>query len=208
MSIDLSTIPRTAVERWLGVVRLPLNAAAAVTRHGQDESWPPALAFDSFEARVKAAAASVLRDDKLKEAAEAGEQRVARLRDAVALEAAAEQKRQQADQQLAQRRDGAQQRASDARERAENQKDQLESQEDAAKRRVREQAEAKEQELDETVQESQELIDERARAAEQKRLRDERDALAERKKAVAAKSRALKLDKAAETTRNRRKANS
>jgi hypothetical protein len=206
MPIDLSTIPRTAVEQWLGVVRLPLTAAAAVTRHGDDESWPPALAFDSFEARVKAAAASVLHDDQLAEAADLGEQRIARLRDAIALEAAADQKRMQADEELAQRRDGAQQRANEARERAVEHKGQLEAQEDAATRRLREQAEAKQRELDEAARERQEVFDDRARVAEQKRLKDERAALAERKKAVAAKSRALKLDKATKTTRQRRKA--
>ncbi len=205
---NLSTLPRTAVEQWLGVVRLPLTAVAAVSHHADDESWPPALAFDAFEARVKSAAAAVLHDDKLAEAAEQGEQRVARLRDAVALEAAAEQKRQQADQELAQRREEARQRADQAQDRAEDTKEQLEAQETAAKRRVREQAAAKERELDEVNERSQALIDERARAAEQKRLQAERAALAERKKAVTAKSRALKLDKATETTRQRRKANS
>ena len=205
---NFSTIPRTALEQWLGVIRLPLTAAAAVSHHSQDESWPPALAFDAFEARVKSAAAGVLHDDKLAEAAEQGERRVARLRDAVALEAAAEQKRQRADQELDQRREQAQQRASDADGKAEAAKEQLDAQETAAKRRVREQAAAKERELDEVNERSQELIDERARAAEAKRLQDERAALAERKKAVAAKSRALKLDKATETTRQRRKANS
>ena len=77
MSIDLSTIPRTAVERWLDVVRLPVTAAAVVTRHQQDESWPPALAFDAFEARVKRFAATVLRDDTLAHSADADWQRVA-----------------------------------------------------------------------------------------------------------------------------------
>lgn len=208
MPIDISTLPRTAVERWLEFVRLPVTAAAAVSRHAQDESWPPTLAFDAFEARIKAMAATVLHDDKLAEAAENGQQRVARLRDAVALEAAADQKRAQADQELAQRRESAQQRAGESKERSEAQKDQLEEQETAAKRRVREQAEAKERELQEAAQESQELIDDRARIAEQKRLQDERAALAERKKAVSAKSRALKLEKATEATRQRRKANS
>ena len=74
MPIDISTLPRSAVEGWLGVVRLPVTAAAVVTRHAQDESWPPALAFDAFEARFKAIAASVLHDDKLADAAEAGQQ--------------------------------------------------------------------------------------------------------------------------------------
>lgn len=208
MPIDISTLPRTAVEGWLGVVRLPVTAAAVVSRHAQDESWPPILAFDAFEARFKAIVASVLHDDKLAEDAEAGQQRVTRLRDAVALEAAAEQKRTQADQELTQRRESAQQRAEQAKNRAESQKEQLEEQETAAKRRLREQAEAKERELEEAAQDSQELIDNRERLAEQKRLKAERAALAERKKAVSAKSRALKLDKATETTRQRRKANS
>ncbi|MDQ6696268.1 MAG: hypothetical protein M3Z46_02265 [Actinomycetota bacterium] len=205
---NLNTIPRTAVEQWLGVVRLPLNAAAAVTHHSEDESWPPALAFDAFEVRVKSAAAAVLHDDQLAEAAELGEQRIARLRDAIALESAAEQKRAQADQQLAQRREQAEDRADHAKEKAQELKEQLEAQESAAKRRVREQTAAKERELDEVNDRSQELIDERSRVAEQKRLQAERAALAERKKAVSAKSRALKLDKATEATRQRRKAGS
>ena len=173
MPIDLSTLPRTAVEQWLGVVRLPVTAAAVITRHQQDESWPPALAFDAFEARVKAVAATVLHDHLLAEAAELGQERVGRLRDAVALEAAADQKRAQAKHEEARRRENAQHQASEAKAKAAASKDQLESQETAAKQRVREQAAAKERRLDEAAQESQKLIDDRARIAEQKRLKAE-----------------------------------
>src|SRR3954470_13181028 len=129
MPMDLSTLPRTAVEQWLGVVRLPVTAAAVITRHQQDESWPPALAFDAFEARVKAVAATVLRARQLAEAAELGQERVGRLRDAIALEAAADQKRAQAKEEEARRREAAQQQASEAKSKAEARKDQLETQE-------------------------------------------------------------------------------
>lgn len=208
MPIEISQVPRTALQQWLGLIRLPLTAVTRLARRTEDETWPPTLAFDAFEAQVKGLAGNVLHDDELRTASELGHQRVARLRDAEALESAAERRRVEADNELDERRQAAQQRAEHAEDLADERQQQLEAQEAATKRRVREDASSKKQQANKAAKATQKRIDDQARRAEQKRLQVERDALAERRKAVKAKGRALNLDKATTATRQRRKARS
>lgn len=206
MPMNISELPRTAVQQWLGVLRLPLTAVTRFTGHSEDETWPPAVAFDAFEAQVEGFVGTVLHNEKLQEAAEQGRQRVARLRDAVALETAADEKRAAAESELEERRQAAKERALQAEDRADSAQERLEEQEAAAKRQVRDTAAARKQEADRVAETAQQRIDEQAKRAEQKRLKEERDALAERRKALKAKTRAVELDKATTATRQRRKA--
>lgn len=205
MPIDISELPRSAVQRWLRVVRIPFTAFTAIARRTKDETWPPALAFDAFEAQVKGLAGAVLHDDKLRESSEIGRERIARLRDAESLEAAAGQRREQADRELSERRKAAEQRATESKEHAAASKQRLDAQETATKQRVRERAAAEKRDLDQAAQATQERIDADAKAARQQQLKAERAALAERKKAVKAKAEALKLSDAKQATRQRRK---
>lgn len=62
----VATIVRTAVDVGLKGVRLPLTAYEAVARRGRtSDQWAPAIAFGSFEATVKGAAAKVTGDQQL-----------------------------------------------------------------------------------------------------------------------------------------------
>src|SRR5205085_11065608 len=86
-SMQLQQIPRTIVRTWLRTARLPLDAVEAVVRRGEhDVEWPPAIAFDSFEAAVKQFAGSLLHDDELTQDGQVAGARVAALRKAVELE--------------------------------------------------------------------------------------------------------------------------
>ena len=65
---QLQEVPGTVVRTWLRVARLPLQAVEAVAHRGDhDAEWPPALAFESFEAQVKQVAGAVFRDRELLE---------------------------------------------------------------------------------------------------------------------------------------------
>jgi colicin import membrane protein len=208
MPNQITALPRAAVTGWLDVVRLPVTAAARLTHHTDDETWGPVLAFDAFEAQVMNVASTVLRDETLRQDAATARKRVDRLRDAAVLEAEAEGRRVQADQQLEARRQAAEQQATQAEERAEQREERIEADEAAAKRNVRQQTEAQKQQAKKAEQATQKRIDDRERAAEQKRLQAERQALAERKKAVEAKGKTLELDKAARETKQKRQARS
>jgi hypothetical protein len=89
----------------LRTARLPLDAVEGVVRRGQhDVEWPPAIAFDSFEATVKQFAGSIFHDDELTQEGLLGQARVTQLRKAVELDALAEQREAQAEDEFQQRR--------------------------------------------------------------------------------------------------------
>lgn len=210
MPVDINLLPRTVLETWLRLARLPLQGAEALANRGKTNGhdsaeWGPMLAFDAFEANVKDAVGSILRDDRLRKAAAAGRERVEHLRQAVGLQVEADQRKAEAQAEFQDRREAVDEKKAEVAERKEAQEARLEREEREAKQRVREQAQAKERVANEARQKTEERIGEQERLAEQRRLQAEREALAERKAAVEAKGEALKLDKAVRATKAKRK---
>ena len=58
--MQLNTIPRTAVKATLLGLRLPICGVEALTGQTGNASWPPAIAFEGFEAGVKQVVGSFL----------------------------------------------------------------------------------------------------------------------------------------------------
>ena len=214
MSIDLAVLPRAAVTGYLRALRLPLDAVQAVALRGDGDGqaraseWPPAVAFDAFEAKVKGLAASVLRDDELRRDASVQQAKVTQLRRAATLEAEAGARRARADEEFEARRRTAAQEAAEATERAEAEERRLEQKKAETKQRVRRQAAQKERKVRQSARAEQEKVDAAERAAEADRLEAEKVALQEGKEAVEATGAAHRLDKAADSARRRRKSQS
>lgn len=120
--MELSTIPRNMVRIYLQGLRLPLSSLEAFTGHRDDQAWPPALAFEGFEAGAKLVVGSVLRDAQLVDEARIQQAKLDELRRACALEVKADQTRAAADAQAEARLAQVQQR----HEQADAQADKLE----------------------------------------------------------------------------------
>jgi colicin import membrane protein len=208
MPIDMNTLPRAAMRGYLYVLRLPLDALEAFSRRGDDESWPPAVAFEAFEAQVKTVTAALLRDDGLRQEAALQRARVTQLRRAAELEVEADTVRTEAEDELAQRRQEAEAAREEAAQRADEAEARVRREKAAAETRVRGQAAQAQRKVRETAQAKRDRIAAEKKAARARQLRQERAALAKQKRAVAAKGAVLELDKAADATRRRRRASS
>ena len=206
MSI-IQELPRNAVTTYLKLARLPLTAAERVFNPDTDgaTSWAPAIAFEDFEARVKGFAATVFSDQVLRDDAELQRARVAQLRRAVELEAEAEATRAQAEQELAERRSEVAEEREQAEAREQANKDRLERERREAQERADAKAAEQQRKVEEQAEAERERVQRQARAAEAKRLDAEREALAEKQTALTTKDEAVRLEKAAQAAKARRK---
>lgn len=203
----IQELPRNAVNTYLKLARLPLTAAERVLNPDTpgDTSWPPAIAFEDFEARVKAFAATVLSDQVLREDADLQRARVTQLRRAVELEAEAEATRARADQELDERRAEAAEERDEAKAREQANKDRLERERREAQQRAEAKAAEQERKVQEQADAERDRVQRQEREAEAARLEAEREALAEKQTALTSKDEAVRLEKAAQAAKARRK---
>jgi hypothetical protein len=195
--MQLTEIPRTILDVDLVLMRLPLTIVERVLGPQDEEdaeAWPPALAFDAFEANIKQVVGSIFDDPVLVEEGRILEARVDRLREAARLELAAQQKRAAADAKLDKRRRSNRARQEDAERRARER-------EEAARHR----AEQRAREAEERAREKQDLsrrakastkraVDAKAREARAARIEKEREAVARERKAARADAKVVDLD--------------
>jgi hypothetical protein len=92
----LRTVPRTAVHSYLRVLRSPLTVVERIARQQDNGIWPPALAFEGFEASVETVTGSLLRDATLSENGRLRQAKVAKLREAGELKTVAKVEESQA----------------------------------------------------------------------------------------------------------------
>jgi hypothetical protein len=206
--MQLQQIPRTIVCTWLRTARLPLDAVEAVVRRGEhDVEWPPAIAFDSFEAMVKQLAGSIFHDDELTQDGRIAQARVAQLRKAVELDAVAEQRKTQADVEFEQRRKADEQHRQEVQKQADQRAAALERERAEKKRRAAEEDARKRNQAAQLEKIEEKKVEREDRAARAARISAERDALQHERKAVAAKNRVTDLDEKLEDTKVARKSN-
>ena len=206
--MQLQQIPRTLVCTWLRTVRFPLDAVEAVVRRGEyDLEWPPAIAFDSFEATVKQLAGSILRDDELTRDGQVGQARVAQLRKAVELDAVAAQRKTEADAEFEQRRRADEQRRQEVQKQADQREVGLERERAEKKRRAAEDAARKRKQAAQVETIEERIVERQDRAARATRIAVEREALQHEREAVTAKARVTDLDDKLENTKAARKSN-
>jgi hypothetical protein len=207
MIVQLERLPRLTTTIALWSARLPLTTFEATVRRGQsNEDWPPALAFDRFEAAVKETVGKAMRDETLVglgtlQRAEAHQREDARERAAEAARTRDEaHDRAQADH------DELEQRRRDANVRATNRRRTAQTTSSRAKQRVAEEAAGKAAGARKSAAARTAQVDRRAIAGEGDRLRQEAAVLRTKKQAVTAKRKVSDLDKAARSKKAARQA--
>jgi hypothetical protein len=200
VTTTIQSIPRFAVAGYLRTARLPLTALERVTGHRRGEQWPPALAYESFEAGVETVVGSVFKDTTLVEQGNLRKAKLAQLREAAELETVAAQTRLDADAKRESReKQIAQQRAESERQ-ADQRKRELERQADANEQKVQRKA-AKRKSTSRAVKAAQDkAVDGQARTAKSAALTAESRALSVAKDALAAEETVDVIDDTIEGT--------
>jgi hypothetical protein len=180
-------LPRAATSAYLHILRLPLTAAQRVAGGRIDETSAPALAFESFEARVESGVGALLRDEQLLDSARLRREKVAKLRKATVLETAADEQRKDAEQKFQSQREKAEQQREDAARRAEQREADLERNAELHEQKVADKAAKKKAAARRAKAKQDEMIDRQERAAKVDALDAESEALEAAKDAVEAK---------------------
>ncbi len=199
-------IPRSVVVTSLRAARLPLGLVGRVTKH-PEASWPPALAFEGFEATVEQRLGTLLKDDTLTARAVLRRAKVTEVKRAAELAAKAEEKRQSADAELHQRQAQTEQRRTEAREQAQHREQAARAEADTKARAAKAEAARKETAAQTAKASQDKAIDRQERAAKAAALAKESAALDATKRSVEAERTVDLLDssidasKAARTNR-------
>jgi len=204
MTMSLQTIQRTAVRSWLSAVRLPLTAAERVVGK-QGAQWPPAMAFEGFEAGVKRSVGNLLGDSQLAQEGSLESGKVAQLRRAAELEAKAEGRRQDAEVRFEDRKESVQERSRRLEREQEQREEKLAQDEADRKKAVEAAARKKEEAARKADQVRQEAVAAKERQARATRISAEAEALDHERAAVAAKGDVLEVDRALNATKVARK---
>jgi hypothetical protein len=202
--VNVQTLPRTIVNTYLSAARLPLNVVAKARGQQDNEQWPPALAFEGFEAGVETVVGSLLRDDELVEAGRLRQAKIAQLRKAAYLETVADTKREQADQEFAQRREQAEQKRRAAERRAQQREQKVEQDAQQKKAAVDRAAAKKKTAARRTAAAQEEVVDRRERAATVQSLDREAKALQAQQEALDAAKTAEVIEESIEGTKEAR----
>jgi len=203
--MNVQMLPRTLVHTYLSVARMPLSAVAKARGQQDNEQWPPALAFEGFEAGVETVLGSLLRDEELVEAGRLRQAKVAQLRKAAYLETVADTKRERADQEFAQRREQAEKKRLDAKRRAEQREQQVEQQAQQRKVAADRAAAKKKTAARKTAAAQEEVIERRERATTVQSLDREAQALKVQQEALDAAKTADVIEESIEGTKEARR---
>lgn len=202
---SITSIPGNIVRASLQGLRLPLTAVEAVTRPDDTLSWPPALAFDSFEAGAKQVFGSLLRDDELVREGRLQQAKVQEATKAARLEAEAEQTHQQGDADLVQRRDHLTDARDQQEQRAQQRRQQIEQERAERERKIRQETAARQQAVAKSTQLREKAVTAQEREARRTRVREESAALQKKSAALTAARRADTLGNAAAARKAQRK---
>jgi hypothetical protein len=198
-------LPRALVSGYLRVARLPLTAVERVAKQQDNEQWPPALAYESFEAGVETTVGSLLRDPALVERGRLRQAKIAQLRKAAELGTLAEQEQVQAEEKLGQRREQVAEQRKETARRAEQRKQDLERQAELHERKVKEKAAKKAATARKVKATQDKVIDRQARTAKAGALKSEARALSLAKEAIDAEETVQVIDESIEGTKVARK---
>lgn len=194
-------VPRTVVGAGLGLARLPVSAAALATRQRANEEWPPALAFEGFEAGVETVVGSLLRDETLVERGRVRQAKVAQVRKAMQLETVADQQRERADEEFRTRQERAEQQRQQAEARAETREQQVEQEAARREQQVRKSAAKKAAANRQVKAKQDETLRRQERAGKAEALTEEAEAIAAQKEALEAQETVEVIDESIEGTK-------
>ena len=200
--MDIRTIPRTALNGYLRLLRVPVDAATGLLpREGEGAR----VLVDRADAVVRDVAGRLWRDDELREDARrrllAADERERALR----LRSEAEARTEQADAELRRREEEAGSRRRRAEEQAEEQRRRVEEQAQAEKRRASEQAARNKAAVRKAAAETEAELDKQARRTRLEQLDTEAEVLAEQEKALTAADETQRLRRATSQAKAARK---
>jgi hypothetical protein len=204
--MNVRDIPTTAVDRYLKLVRLPLDAAIRLLPGNGSGTGPAAkLALDRADATVRAMIADLLGDAHLRDDAERRRTAADERGHARTLHAEAERAEEKADARLEERRRQANRQRHEARQRADAKREDAALQRD---RQVRRAAEVRNDRLASsrrTVERAERAVEDRAAKERLEALDAKSQALREREKELAVRDAADGLREAAGRAKANRK---
>jgi hypothetical protein len=165
------------VTGYLRTIRLPLSLAERVARQQDNASWPPALAFETFEAKFERVAGSLLRDDTLAPAGERRGTKVLKLKEARTLKAAAQVEKEQAHDEQRKREGSIARQRQQVNRTARDRKDEIKSKAAQDKQTAEVTAEKRLSAVRAQEEAHEKVIDRRERATKAEVLRAESEAL-------------------------------
>jgi hypothetical protein len=202
---NVKAVPRVVVGGYLKGLRLPLVAAERVSGQRGNETWPPTLAFEGFEANVETVVGGLLHDDTLVDRGRLRQAKLAQLRKAVELETVAEQERARADRELAERQRRADAKREQAEQTAAQREQQVERAAEQRERQVQQQAARKTTAARQVKAQQDKAIRGQERTAKLEALSKETEALDATKDALDAQATIDVIDETIEGTKAARK---
>jgi hypothetical protein len=202
---QIRTVPRTALRGYLRAIRLPLSAAERITKQQGNETWTPAIAFESFEAKVETATGFLLGDEKLAESGQLRTARVAELKESRRLRSAAGYERERAREEQRTRKDEVARGRARTEQAATERKQAIKQQAAQQKRAAGEQAAKREAAVRAQEAAQQKVAERRERATRSEALRAESEALDLTDKALEAQETADVIDETLEGAKEARK---
>jgi hypothetical protein len=206
--MSLQTIPRTAVDGYLKLLRLPADAVARAFRpkHAHDgETTGVELALDRAEATLRDVAGSVLHDPELRDDARRRRAAANERERALTLRAAAERRGQEADAELATRAKTAEQHREDAARREQEKKERADKKRATESRQLAEIESRRRATVNGQAKDAKDAVRDRSRRVRLDQLKTETKTLDEEKDAATARSEAQRLRRAASKTKAARK---
>jgi colicin import membrane protein len=200
--MNVLALPRTAVDRSLRIVRLPIDR---VIRRDNNRTAAIALTVDRADAAVRRFAGQLLHDDVLREDATERELAANERQRALELRAEAELRARRADEDLHSELDTAKARRETAARRAEEQEKQAEARRREETRRIEERTEERKSATREAAERNEQRIEERARKERLTELERESEVLEAKDDTVTAASEAQRLQRAASEVKSERK---
>jgi hypothetical protein len=207
--MSVQTMSRTAVDRYLKLLRLPADAIAGVLRPRDSrvgETTAVELTLDRVEAAVREAVGRVLHDTQLQDDARRRRAAADERQRALTLRGEAERESRQADEQLMARQDAADQRRRAAAQREEEDKETAQKRHDQTRRRLAEGEQRGRSVVQAQKEQATDAIEDSARHSRLEQLSTEARALDEEEEALTARAEAQRLRRAASETKAKRKA--
>jgi hypothetical protein len=205
--MNARSIPRTAVDTSLRLIRLPLDAAIGWLPGNGTGAQPTArLAVERADAAARAFAATILGDPVLRDDAQQRRMAVKEREQAQTLRGEAERKTEQADDRLQERHDQVARQRAQAELRANSRRDEAERERREKTRRAEQIERNRLTASKKAANRADEAVSERVPQARLETLDAKTDALRKREEALAAKDEARRLREAASRTKAERKA--
>jgi hypothetical protein len=200
--MNVLALPRTAVDRSLRIVRLPVDR---VFNRDNDRTAAIALTVDRADAAVRRLAGQLLHDNVLREDAKERALAANERQRALELRAEAELRARRADEDLKREIGTAEAKREAAGQRAEETARQAESRRREETRRIEEQTRERKAATREAAQRAEQRIEERAKKERLTELERESDVLEAKDETLTATSEAQRLQRAASEVKSQRK---